>query len=68
MYTEASLEPERCTTKANQNAGICWIKSHSRQIDQFEDVNSPSINTTRGEAMEDEAMEEDTNRTDRRAM
>jgi hypothetical protein len=55
MYTEASIDPGRCTTNANHNA---MISSHIIHIDLFEDVNSPNSNPIRDEAKEEEAMED----------
>jgi len=40
MYTEASLDPERYTHKADEKAMRRWIVTHLRQIDQYEDVSS----------------------------
>jgi hypothetical protein len=42
MYTEASLEPERCTHKSDEKAMRNWLQTHLREIDQYEDINSPT--------------------------
>ena len=57
MYTEASLDPERCSLKADQKARTQWVANQVRQLGQYEDVGSPFIN-------QDEYMEEDINPTD----
>jgi hypothetical protein len=41
MYTEASLDPERCTHKSDEQARRSWIQTHLRQIDQYEDIDDP---------------------------
>jgi hypothetical protein len=41
MYTEASLDPERCTHKSDEKARRSWLQTHLRQIDQYEDITSP---------------------------
>ena len=41
MYNEASLDPERCTQKSDEKARRNWLLTHHRQIDQYEDINSP---------------------------
>ena len=33
MYTEASLDPERCTHKSDEKARRSWLLTHIRQID-----------------------------------
>ena len=63
MFTEASLDPERCATKADHNARRSWNTMHIRHIGLFEDVKTLHINPIREEAMEKGAMEEDTGHT-----
>jgi len=58
MYTEASLDPERCIYKSNQNARNTWVANHIRQLGHFEDVSSPNIHT------QEEDMEDDINMGD----
>ena len=41
MYKEASLDPERCTHKSDEKVKRSWIQTHLRQIDQYEDIDSP---------------------------
>ena len=41
MYSEASLDPEKCTFKMDQKARNLWVSAHARQIGQFEDVSCP---------------------------
>jgi hypothetical protein len=53
IYTEASLDPERCTHKSDEKAKRSWKQTHLRQIDQYEDIASPDT-----EYQEDDAMEE----------
>ena len=43
MYSEASLDPGKCTYKLDQKARNQW--GHARQIGQFEGVSSPPQNT-----------------------
>ena len=64
MYTDTSLNPERCSWKVDIKANNHWVSIHARQIGQFEDVNSP-LNIPRDEAMKEETMGEDTGRADR---
>ena len=33
MYTETSLDPERCTHKSDEKARRSWLQTHLRQID-----------------------------------
>jgi hypothetical protein len=61
------MDPERCTSKADQTARSSWIASHIKQIDECEDVKSPNVDATRDEAMEIKAVEEDAGRTGSRA-
>jgi hypothetical protein len=58
MYTKASLDPEKCSFKANQKAINQWVANHVRQLGHYEDVSSPIINA------HDEYMEEDFNPAD----
>ena len=63
MYTESSLGPERRTHKSNEKARRSGIQTHLRQIDQYEDIDSPVK-----DQQEDDTMEEadaDTRRLDR---
>ena len=60
MFAEASLELERCAANADSIARHCWINMHIRLIDKFEDGKSPHVDSIREEAMDKEAMEEDT--------
>ena len=53
MYTEAVLDPERCTHKLNEKAKRNWLQTHMRQIYQFDDINNPTR-----EQQEDDNMEE----------
>ena len=41
MYTEASLDPERCPHKSDEKARRNSIQTHLRQIDQYEDIGNP---------------------------
>ena len=41
IYTEASLDPERCTHEEDEKAIRSWIVPHPCQIDQYEDLSSP---------------------------
>jgi hypothetical protein len=54
MYSESSLDTERCSHKTDEKARRAWLLSHIRQIDQYEDINSPI-----GEQQEDGIMEEE---------
>jgi len=54
MYSEASLDPERCSHKTDEKAGRAWLLTHIRQINKYEDINSPT-----GEKQEDDIMEEE---------
>ena len=60
MFAEASLDAETRASKADPIAKHIWITTHIKQIDQFEDVQSPHTNPIREEAIEVEAIEEDT--------
>ncbi len=42
MYSEASLDPERCTHKLDEKVMRSWIQTHLRQMDQYEDINNPT--------------------------
>ena len=53
MYSEASLDPERCSFKIDQKARNQWVSIHAQHIRQFEDVSSPPQNA-RDEEMETE--------------
>ena len=55
MYTEASLDPERCSYKSDQKARNLWVANRTRQLGHYEDVRSPNIHT------QEECMEEDIN-------
>jgi len=44
MYTETSLDQERCNFKANQKASNQWVANQVRQFGHYEDVGSPIIN------------------------
>ncbi len=35
MYTQASLDPERCTHKSDEKAMHNWLQTHLRQKDQY---------------------------------
>ncbi len=54
MYSEASLDPERCTHKSDEKARRAWLLTHIRQVNQYEDINNPT-----GEHEEDDIMEEE---------
>ena len=54
MYNEASLDPERCTHKSDEKARRAWLLTHIRQIDQYEDIISPTE-----EQQEDDIMDEE---------
>ncbi len=54
VYNEASLDPERCTHKSDEKAKRAWLLTHIRQIDQYEDITSPT-----GEQQEDDIMDEE---------
>ena len=42
MYTEALLDPERCThNKPDEKVRRAWLITCLRQIDQYEDINNP---------------------------
>ena len=41
MYTESSLDPTRCTHKSDEKAMRKRIQTHLREIDQYEDIDSP---------------------------
>jgi len=41
MYKEATLDPERCSYKSDEKARRIWLQTHLRQIDQYEDIDSP---------------------------
>ena len=45
MYTEASLDSERCSHKSDQKARNLWVASQIRQLGHYEDVISPTIHT-----------------------
>ena len=53
MYTEASLDPERCTHKSDEKARRNWLQTHLCQIDPYEDIAIPDI-----DHQEDDTMEE----------
>ena len=53
IYTEASLDPDRCTHKSDEKARRNWIQTHMRQIDLYEDIASPDI-----DHQEDDTMKE----------
>jgi hypothetical protein len=53
MYKEASLDPERCSYKSDEKAMRIWLQTHLRQIDQYEDIDSPVR-----DQHEDDTMEE----------
>jgi hypothetical protein len=42
MYSEATLDPERCTHKSDEKARRAWLLTHIRQIDMYEDTNIPT--------------------------
>ena len=54
MYSEATLDPERCTHKSDEKAMRDWLLTHLRQIDPYQDINNPI-----GEQQEDDIMEEE---------
>ena len=54
MYSEVSLDPEKCTFKMDQKARNQWVSAHARHIGQFEDVSSP-LHNAYDEEMEIEA-------------
>ena len=53
IYNEASLDPERCTHKSDEKARRSWLLTHLRQIDQYEDIDSPVR-----DQQDDDTMEE----------
>jgi len=53
MYKESTLDPERCTHKLDEKARRSWLQTHLRQIDQYEDIDSPVR-----DQQEDDTMEE----------
>ncbi len=53
IYTEVSLDPEKCTHKSDEKVRRSWIQTHLRQIDQYEDIASPDT-----DQQEDDTMEE----------
>jgi hypothetical protein len=53
MYTEAPLDPERCTHESDAKVRRIWLQTHLRCIDNYEDINNPT-----GEQEEDDNMEE----------
>jgi hypothetical protein len=53
MYTEASLDPERCLHKSDEKAMRAWLVTHIRQIEQYEDISNPYR-----DQQEDDTMEE----------
>jgi hypothetical protein len=55
MYTEASLDPERCNYKSDQKPNDLWAANQIRQLGHYKDVNIPNINT------QEEYMEGDIN-------
>jgi hypothetical protein len=66
MYTEASLDQERCSLKADQQAKSKWVEDQVRQQGHFDDVSSPIINTL-DEYMEEDIKIADTGREDHHA-
>ena len=42
MCSEASLDPKRCTHKLDEKDLRAWLLTHIRQVDQYEDINSPT--------------------------
>jgi hypothetical protein len=54
MYSDASLDPEKCTFKMDHKVRNQWVSAHARQIRQFEDASSP-LNHAYDEEMETEA-------------
>jgi len=59
MYTEASLDLERCIFKIDAQSRTNWVSAHVIEIDHIEDVSSPHI------IIREDAMHEDTGRADR---
>ena len=55
MYKEASLDPERCSHKTDQQARNLWVANQLRQLRHYENVNIPDNHT------QEEYMEEDIN-------
>ena len=53
MYTEVTLDPERCAHTSDEKAMRNWLQTHLRQIDQYEDIDSPAR-----DQHEDDTMEE----------
>ena len=53
MYKEATLDRERCSYKSDEKAMRIWLQTHLREIDEYEDVNSPDR-----DKHEDDTMEE----------
>jgi len=53
MYTEASLDPERCTHTSDEKAMRIRLVSHLRQINQYEDINNPYIYWQEVDTMEE---------------
>ena len=54
MYNEATLDPERCTHKSDDKSKRACLVTNIRQIDQYEDIHSPT-----GEQQGDDIMEEE---------
>ena len=55
MYTEASLDPERCSYKSDQKAKSMWVANQIRKLGHYEDAIRPNIHT------QEEYMEEEIN-------
>jgi hypothetical protein len=55
MYTEASLDPERCIHNTDQHARNQMVANQLRQLGHYEDVSNPNNHT------QEEYMEEDIN-------
>jgi hypothetical protein len=60
MYTEASLDPERCTHTSDEKAMRIWLVTHLRHIDQYENISIPYR-----DRQEDDTMEEAEGGTER---
>ena len=56
MFSEASLDQEKCTFKMDQKALNQWVSAHARHIWQFEDISNPLHN------VRDKEMEAETER------
>jgi len=53
MYNEASLDPERCKHKSDEKTRRSWLLTNLRQVDQYEDINSPVRDQHNDDTMEE---------------